>query len=515
MGPLNYSKWDNLELSDDSDVEVHPNVDKRSFIRAKQAQIHQEREHRRSQISTLKYQRIINDGLLTRIDRLLNSVQPHQASSEDAGEVLFQALIESAGDPAEDHPPSPPEGVRTNVKEGDTYSRMMASIVDQMKKEVDNTNPEDRYKGYIDGTKAEKNKVLDVQQEYLVELAALEKEEGRKITSDSIHTGFDVSSVSKVKPTPKSTTATASKTATPELLNPSTAQRPPLNSMDSGQSSGADADIEDGGPSNQLKGDASDDENIEPSVLGKAFAKIKVGDYRASLQYIFEHPTVIAQRETDGLLIEALHSQMAGRDDYARQCVHQALLIQYCQKLGRDGVGLFFKRVTTPGHQAHTLFLDDFRTTYARIRSSAAELVAERAKEAADNTGNELIQLHAVDPTTTISITIPDPSSNEPAEQEARRLFDAFPPGLQRALETHSLEEINKVLAKMSVEEAEEVVGQLGESDMLNLQSQVIDATTEEGKKDVEEIERSGRMPHDASEGREAVGGPAEDGEMG
>ena len=37
---LNYAKWDNLELSDDSDIEVHPNVDKKSFIRWKQRDIH-------------------------------------------------------------------------------------------------------------------------------------------------------------------------------------------------------------------------------------------------------------------------------------------------------------------------------------------------------------------------------------------------------------------------------------------------------------------------------------------
>ena len=64
---VNYSKWDALELSDDSDVEVHPNVDKRSFIRAKQNQIHMEREKRRHEIKTLKYERIVNDGLLERI----------------------------------------------------------------------------------------------------------------------------------------------------------------------------------------------------------------------------------------------------------------------------------------------------------------------------------------------------------------------------------------------------------------------------------------------------------------
>src|ERR1700758_1024213 len=76
--PVDYSKWDAIELSDDSDIEVHPNVDKKSFIRAKQAQIHQERARRRHQIATLKYERIINDGLLERIDRLLTALKSHR-----------------------------------------------------------------------------------------------------------------------------------------------------------------------------------------------------------------------------------------------------------------------------------------------------------------------------------------------------------------------------------------------------------------------------------------------------
>lgn len=58
--PVDYSKWDALELSDDSDFEPHPNVDKRSFIRAKQAQIHQQRADRKNRIETLKYERLIN-----------------------------------------------------------------------------------------------------------------------------------------------------------------------------------------------------------------------------------------------------------------------------------------------------------------------------------------------------------------------------------------------------------------------------------------------------------------------
>ncbi|RMJ25356.1 hsp90 co-chaperone Cdc37, partial [Aspergillus sp. HF37] len=107
---LDYSKWDALELSDDSDIEVHPNVDKRSFIRAKQSQIHQERVQRRHDIQTLKYERVINDGLLSRIDGLLKSLRQHENSSRDVEEVVFQAIMDFASNPAEDQPAAAPEG---------------------------------------------------------------------------------------------------------------------------------------------------------------------------------------------------------------------------------------------------------------------------------------------------------------------------------------------------------------------------------------------------------------------
>jgi len=43
---MNYSKWDKIELSDDEDVEVHPNVHKESFIKWRREAIHAEREEK-------------------------------------------------------------------------------------------------------------------------------------------------------------------------------------------------------------------------------------------------------------------------------------------------------------------------------------------------------------------------------------------------------------------------------------------------------------------------------------
>ena len=366
--------------------------------------------------------------------------------------------MESVGT-SDDQPPPPPAGVHTQEKDKPTYSKMMAALIDQVKAKVEEDKKANRFEAYVTEIQFHQAKVQDLQRQLLEQLNELEREEGRKITSENIHTGFDSSFVAKAdhKPAGETKKHTNEKVQAVEVLNPhALAARDPLNRE---ESSGAEADVDEPSPV-----DDDDEADVEASELGKQFAQIKMGDYRTCLQFISEHPQVVAEKETDGLLVLAFNAAIDGNDNYARQCVHQGLLLQYCRALGRDGVGLFFKRITTQGHQAQKVFFDDVQNTYQRIKTRTKEIQKQRAQEEADgNGGVEQIQLHAVDPGTTINIKIPPEHSEDPEEVKARELFNAFPPGLQKALASGSLDEVNKVLGKMSVDEAEEIVGQLGE----------------------------------------------------
>ncbi|OLN93923.1 Hsp90 co-chaperone Cdc37 [Colletotrichum chlorophyti] len=459
---VNGVRIDALELSDDSDVEVHPNVDKRSFIRAKQNQIHQERLQRKHQIETLKYERIINDGLMKRISALLDALKAHASDAEtrNPGEVAFRAVMESAGKPEDDQPPPRPEGIHTESEPLPTFSKMMAVLLDQVNKELDEKKPENRYQAMLEGVEGHLTKVQNLQKELLAKLAELEKEEGRKITSESIHTGFDSSHVNKSKGTE------TKDERKPELLNPNfnMNQSLPAKSTTS----------------------YDDDEEIEASPTAKQFSKIKADDYSSSSAFLSKNPQILTERETDGLLVLAFDAALEGRDDESRNCVHQALLLQYCRALGKDGVGLFFKRITTKGHQAQEVFYKDVQDTYGKIRNRAREIVAERAKEPE---GVEQIQLHAVEPGTEIKITIPPKDSEDPAVKQGREIFEGFSPEFQKALESGSLDKVNEVLGKMKVDEAEDIVGKLGDAGILSLEEQIIDATTEEGQKALKDME--------------------------
>jgi cell division cycle protein 37 len=424
---------------------VHPNVDKRSFIRAKQNQIHAERQQRKNQIETLKYERVINESLIKRISSLLASLKAHasDAKTRNPGEVAFQAVIESAAslDPKDDQPPPRPAGVHNAEEKLPTYTKMMATLLDQVNKALDEKklDGDKRNDGMVAEIGDHLKKVTDLQAQLHEKLAELEVEESRKITSESIHTGFDSSHVNKSAP---SSSASAAKAPAVELLNPN---QPAPTSLPAASSSTPD-----------------DDDEISASPLARQFALIKSTAPRDSLSFLTQHPQILTEKETDGLLILAFDAQIENRADYARNCVHQALLLQYCRALGRDGVALFFKRITTPGHQAQEVFHKDVQETYMKIRTRAREIVLQRAKEG-EQGGVEQIQLHAVEPGTVINIRIPEKGSEDEEERRGREIFEGFKPEVRRALETGKLDVVNMVLGELGVEVAEELVGQLGE----------------------------------------------------
>ncbi|KAJ2899592.1 SNF2 family domain-containing protein [Zalerion maritima] len=472
--PVDYSKWDALELSDDSDVEVHPNVDKRSFIRAKQAQIHAERQQRKHQIETLKYERIINDQLMRRISGLLDSLKSHAADAKagNPGEVAFRAVFESTPkNPADDAPPPRPEGVHTEQKEPlPSYTKMMATLLDQVNQALEEKKPADRYEGMLEEVGIHLSKVEALQKELLTKLADLEKEEGKKITSEGIHTGFNSSHVAKAKPstTPAASEDKGKKTDTSvELLNPS--YQAPTEKKTTADAAGDE-----------------DDSEVKSSAIGKRFGALSPDNYSASLDFLSRYPEVLAEKETDALLIMAFDAELEKRPAESRSYVHQALLLQYCRALGKDGVALFFRRISTPGHQARDVFFNDVKDTYGKIKGRAAEILAQSAAESG---GVEQIQLHAMEPGTVINIRIPPAGSDDPEGQKARAIFDGFKPEMKEALESGELDKVNKVLGEMKVEDAEELVGQFGDAGILSLEEQIIDATTEEGKKHLEDME--------------------------
>ncbi|KAF9085412.1 hsp90 co-chaperone Cdc37 [Mortierella sp. AD031] len=345
MSAINYSKWDDLEISDDSDIECHPNVDKRSMIRWKQEQIHRERDARRTKIVTLKHEA---DTLKKQLDRIEKSTQ--------------QADLEK--------------------KYNDT----------------------------------------------LAQLSKLELIENKKLTSDKLVTGFDKTAVTKAVHAPKDekpVKKVVEKTKVIETLNPGSTGGVPAAK---GKKAPAKAQVVE-----DVDSDSEDDVEVTEVALG--FSRIKGLD--ASLAYISKHPYLGTQKYSDEIMAQAFKAQMDGDEAYANTCVHQALILQYCAQLGKDGVGLFFHRIRDPGHPALKIFQNDWKDTYTRIKERCKVLAQERAV------------MHEI--------------------------FAALPEDFQEAILSGSLDNVNKSLEGMSVQLAEEVVRVCNQVGFLSIEGDIID----------------------------------------
>ncbi|EJT51074.1 hsp90 co-chaperone Cdc37 [Trichosporon asahii var. asahii CBS 2479] len=481
--PLNYSKWDNLELSDDSDIEEHPNVDKRSMIRWKQRDIHEKREARKLLIKKLHSELDLNNVLRPRIQSVIDGVKDkgvdyyrsvqrrikEQPSDEKPdtgapnqptydmmlGQLLSDLWRESAwlidGDAKVENGVVTKGGKRLEEKDGAPAWSNEATIPDGKKEAMAKTLLE-RLQYHI----AE----LDKRSEAVKKEVAKEEEEmNKKITSDTIHDGFSSSAVNKSGPSPldKPKPKTAPKKETVEeieVLNP-------------GASPAADEIDEDDVPS--------------LSTSARKFANIPMGDFEASYRFIQQDPSVLSESTHDALLLEAFSAERRGEKDLAKRCVYQSLLVNYCRELGRDGVALFFQRMIQKNPKSLKMFADDFNRTYSHVERRSKELAEEEGPAE-----REQIQLVAEDPNMKIGFNIPD--GPPPAElriegegaeeldmeqvraflQHKWELFESFPPAFKDALKTESLDEVNKQLGKMSVADAEDVVEKLQEGGMLS-----------------------------------------------
>lgn len=219
---------------------------------------------------------------------------------------------------------------------------------------------------------------------------------------------------------------------------------------------------------------------------------VKREPFDEALQYLSAHKELLRDdyNTTDALLVEAFQSQMRGDGKMSRRCVEKALLVQYCNKLGKDGVNLFFRRMTQTQGQAAVVFFNDVLSTYVRIADRSKALQSESSPSKSG--GEEQIQLVAEDSNTIISFEVPEGPPPKEIELEGEiantmnieqvrqilqnrwDIYQSFDLEFKQALQTKSLERVNEVLGKLSVEKAEEIVGQLDAANILNFESREI-----------------------------------------
>ncbi|KAF7795325.1 hypothetical protein EIP86_006482 [Pleurotus ostreatoroseus] len=482
----------------------------------KQRDIHEKRELRKLRIAQLRADLACNDVLAPRLHALLTSVS-------QGGSPAFSAATERLRThPAPDAPPStaPPA-------ERKTYDAMLLALLLQIWEDVkaQGVTGDDPRLGdaLVKGLQTAVDRMAAHQDKLRTEIEAEEAEQHRKITSDDIHDGFDSHYVPP-KPAPPPVKGaipplTKDKPAATvtefETLNPRAASSSSSSpSNPSSTPTDPDDDSEDASP--------ADLPQLTPSL--ETFSRLPLHAYEASWEHIKAHRDVIVPGASDALLVAAFDAQGRGESRYAQQCVHQSLLLSYCEKLGGDGVRVFFQKMIARDPRATAVFEKDVADTYAHLVTRVASL-----PPSPPSAPTEQIQLVPENPSATISFNVPtgpppehitlegpglagvDPADVRRALQMRWDVFEAFSEEMRAALGSGRLEEVNAVLGAMKVEEAEEVVRLLDVAGILSFAEHGVRDVTGEGEEEAGEEEEEG----EEEEGEEEEGEEEEEEEAG
>ncbi|RLV87267.1 Hsp90 co-chaperone Cdc37 [Meyerozyma sp. JA9] len=466
--PIDYSKWDHIEISDDSDIEVHPNVDKNSFIKWKQRDIHEKRQQRNVEIKSILVQSTMYVKLNERVDYLLENCSDEELldtkvlidklnSKFDKQEKFdYERLIQEQG-----------SSLRKGLKDltfdkeeiGNTpsYNEMVEDLFTQVKEDhKDAETDASKLRSYIS---EHRKKIDDVLSKSSTKLDDLLYQKSLLITNDDLHTGFDRSFMNKddeTKPEPKKV-----KETTIETLNSPSVQSQQVSHQSSPDHEKTEAEL-------------LDELTVLPET--EKFSTIKSNDLDESAQYLLRNPHICTEQQKDALLMTAFDSQLQGDEGRTRQIIHQSLLLQYIAQLAgprpnKDSIfkaiKLFIGKIKDDSTPARGAFLQDFENTFKHIVQRCEVLKQEQSS---GDSGEALIQLKSLDDDKELSVNLP---------QEGTPEYEIFstklPEEMQEAVKEGSLDRVNEVFAKLPLEEGERILEVFNECGVIGLSGYLSD----------------------------------------
>ncbi|KAF8270812.1 Cdc37 N terminal kinase binding-domain-containing protein [Lactarius quietus] len=447
--PLNYAKWEIIELSDDSDIECHPNVHKKSLIRFHQRTTREKRKERNHRIEQLSAEVACNEVLLAR----LRAFQHKLAQSDSS--CFSSEVYRLRTNPS-------PEAPLTNVAEPVPYDEMILSLLQTIAEEAQEQAYSDKGTQLEERLEFHVNRLESITEERKKERDALLKEKSEHITMDDLHEGLESKYVPPKPPSSPAIVKVKQKDTSKAALAPSTS-----TSTLMAQS-----------PDNEY----ADIPYMTPSL--EEFAKLPLGGVEKLWPFIQNHPEVVVPSAPDALLVAAYWAQMDGKSKHAKQCVHRSQVLEYIEKLGKDGVRLFFHSMAVGGEAPHSVFRRDVEEAYGRV-VKCVEI--DKQKDA----DYEIIQFVAHNSDTAFSFNVPDGPPPEHYEgtdvEEAHEalqmrwdIFCGLPETLQEALKTNHLAAVNEVLGRMPVSAAKNAALALDKADIISVETKQAQAARAE-----------------------------------
>ncbi|KAJ2781860.1 hsp90 co-chaperone Cdc37 [Coemansia javaensis] len=469
--PLDYSKWDNLELSDDSDVEIHPNIERGTFIRLRQRKIREDREKRRVRLERAEALVAMNRDLAQRIAQLRDEVEAADEPGMEAIAAQWAQDVERSRAFKAERDAAIKDGAEAvQPTEEQMLDALKARISDDLLRAAAKLDtPEARRREYVAQLSAHIAKLQKSQQDAEREAEEARNDIARHIDPESIsHSGFDRSVVTKAaasedpkgkaKAKAKDTKTVKQTVSAVEVLNPES-----VGKFDRGAGGGDDDDDD------TDEDDAVDEAgNLRLDSDSKEFAGLKTME--DSMDYIRKHLNIVSEEKTNQILGHAFTHELAGRKKLARQYVHQGLILTYIMELGASGVNMFAQRMGAKG-PARDMFEADVDSRYKHIEGRC-KVIQNESEQQADEI--ESIQLQTDNPDAPIRISVPDESAESAEDPERLELFRQLPEAFRDALKVGTISALNEVLATIPGPEAERILGICGQGKFLHIDEEIV-----------------------------------------
>ncbi|TPX40810.1 hypothetical protein SeMB42_g05865 [Synchytrium endobioticum] len=477
--PINYSKWDKLELSDDDDFEGHPNVDKGTEVRLRQAEIHRQRKDRKVKINHLKGEIAILETAAKSLTSII-STQLNTDSIMRALTMLRSELAETANQLQSETwkeantnrdyrwGPYEPDSMIVEIHPfGPGIDKILNSI--QAKINNGDSNDESIIKDAKQMVEKEVTLIFRRKDLLLKGVEELQKQEDAKLTSENMFKeGFSKTIISKeADETP---IKSKGKQSIEVIHNPSSStSNTPTAHASTSNSDGSEGNAADEislsvlKSSNPTEGDEDEDSYLTNPIVA---AFVGISPMEESYRYLMKHSDIVNVNNSDEVLAEAMRLEMAGKNTPAKQCVQQSLILQYCANLGKDGVRLFFERMKNTTHGARKLYTDDVEKTYQRI----ANRVKEMAKEAEEKEKAEAAARIAAAEQPDGSYALPDLEDASEEYKTKAQVFKDLPRKFQRALLSQDADEINRAMSTMPQGELDDMISKCVKCGLLDME---------------------------------------------
>lgn len=452
--PIDYSKWDKIELSDDSDIEVHPNVDKRSFIKWKQQSIHETRMKRNQDIKNLETQMTMYSHLNKRVDKLLQSLNDQDLVVRETLSKFLNANFDKSekteGDNVDPDIPS--------------YNEMVEDLFDQLERDAKSEGKDPKDGSVIRQLLLKhRKKIDDVTVEAKKKLEELYREKSALISSDDIKPGFDSGFMnSKETKQEEKIVENLQKAAAAKSDTSSSLSSLPLPTL----------------PQQFIE--YEDVMQLAPETSN--FGDIPSSDYAKSEAYLLDHMPIISEQQKDALMMKAFEFQMKGDEKGTYRVIHQSELLAYIREIYdmkkitelvpsemKQVIEMFFQRVVRGSNVAgKQSFLQSVQAKFDHVKNRVRIMEQEHEDE---QEGVETIQLKSLDDSTELEVNLPDFGSTEPEEVKRVEAFKKLPQVMQDAIKTKNLDKVNEVFAETPIKEAEEYLELFNEADIIGVKA--------------------------------------------